>query len=134
MAAPSAAAEDLEPSVMERTVVHDPETAETICTIASDVTAEGEPELERIAEIDLEMGHGVIERFRIREDDPLSARAEIVHKVVTRRAGWSIRVETRSRLSATRDAFRLEAELTARENGRTIFDRRWDRSIPRDHV
>ena len=48
----------------------------------------GEPAMTRIEATGVEHGHAVVERFRIIEDLPLSARGEVVHDAVFRRDGW----------------------------------------------
>jgi hypothetical protein len=45
-----------------------------------------------------------------------------------------IKIETRTRLSATKEAFHLQAELEAYEGDTCIFSKTWDRTIPRDLV
>ena len=59
---------------------------------------------------------------RVRESDPLA------------RGAWSVSIETRTRVTATRDAFRVEAELRAREGDREVFARRFDESVTRRGV
>ncbi len=80
----------------------------------------------------LEVGHGVWETYRIRDDDPLSADAEVVQRTVLRRRGWEVRTETRSRLTADAASFRLRSELRAEEAGGEVVERRWESRVPRD--
>lgn len=105
---------------------------ETVHTIAIDLDEAGRPALTRLDDIELEHGHSMVERFRIRDGDPLSAEAEVRHETLFRRAGWSACVRTHARLTSTRDAFLLDAELEAFEGERRVFEREWKRSIPRD--
>ena len=72
--------------------------------------------------------------MRIADSDPLSAQAEVRQQSLLRRAGWSVQIDTRTQLSASRDAFLLEAELRALENGKLFFERQWHRRIERDHL
>ncbi len=90
--------------------------------------------MSRLDPIDLEVGQGMIERFTIREGDPLSARAELLQKTVARREGWSTSVETWVKLTASKEEFRLQAELIALNDQARVFSKSWDRRIPRDHV
>jgi hypothetical protein len=53
---------------------------------------------------------------------------------VSRRGDWSVRVETRTRLTSTKDTFRVEAELHAFSDGREVFQRCFDERIPRRGV
>jgi uncharacterized protein len=45
-----------------------------------------------------------------------------------------VRVETRTRMRATREDFLIDAELDAYESERRVFSRNWRASIPRDLV
>lgn len=88
----------------------------------------------RLSAIDLKVAYSVLRRFRIQEDDPLSARAEIVQRTELGRGGWSTRIETRTRCRATLDHFELSAELDAYEGELPVFSKNWQRSIPREGV
>ncbi|MEX2647791.1 MAG: CocE/NonD family hydrolase [Alphaproteobacteria bacterium] len=68
------------------------------------------------------------------EGDPLSARTVTRRRVAYRRGDWSVRIETSMRLSATREAFRLLADLDAFEDEARVFTRSWDTAIPRRGV
>lgn len=70
--------------------------------------------------------------LEILDSDPLAARAEVAHESELRRGPWCARVATRMRLSASKQEFRLESQLEAREGGRLVFSRRFDDRIPRD--
>lgn len=129
---PTVESEDLHPGGMQHVVERDPANLEIVSTTWIDVDESGQPALTRIPDIDLDVGHGIVERFRIRDDDPLSAVAEIEHETVRRRRDWEIRIATCMRLRATRDSFHLEAAIDAFENGTRVFTRRWDSHIPRD--
>ena len=82
--------------------------------------------------INMDLGHTVERRFTIGETDPLSARAEIVEKLMMRRADWIVRVEVMTRMSADAAAFRVVARLRAMEGDDEVFRRDWDERIPRD--
>ncbi len=87
-----------------------------------------------IDHIGLRSEHRKLERFTIREDDPLSAVAEITHSHSLERGDWRVRMDTSSRMTATRTAFVLEARLDAYEGDRRILSRNWQVSRPRDLV
>ena len=70
----------------------------------------------------------------IKDDDPASAIAEMRRAETKRRGDWRVRFETRMRLTCTRDAFRLQASLSAREGDEEVCQREWDCVIPRDLV
>jgi len=118
---------------VRRTITRDVTTGETTLEIAIDLEG-GEPVRTRFEEIDLEHGHGVLERFTIRDGDPLSARAEIRHVAVLRRGSWSVRVETTTVATSDERRFHLELELDAWEGEGHAFSRRWRRSVPREGV
>lgn len=70
----------------------------------------------------------------IRDDDPISAIAEMRRAETKRRGDWQVRFETSMRLTCTRDAFRLQASLSARAGDEKVCHREWDCAIPRDLV
>ncbi len=82
----------------------------------------------------LEITERTRDRFSIREGDPLSARVECDRDLGLERGGWKVAVRTRSVMTADRDAFRLLDTVEAFEGSDLVFERKWDRSIPRDHV
>jgi predicted acyl esterase len=132
--APSQAIQ-LRPAPLKRIIERDVTSDETICTISSETTDEHEvPAVVRLEAIDLEVSHTSIKRFRIREDDPLSAQAEVAHHTLFRRDGWNVRIETRARLSSTQDHFELQAEVRAYESEQQVFARDWNRRVKRDLV
>ncbi len=124
----------LRPAPLKRTIERDLASNETVYTIFSDAGDFDGAALAHVNAIDLDVGYLILKRFRIREDDPLSAHAEIRQRTLLRRREWSVRVETHTQLSATREAFRVQAELIAYENNERFFSRSWDESIPRSLV
>jgi uncharacterized protein len=118
----------LVPGRSERKVERDPLHRSTTTTVISD---EG---VYRLEAIDLEVGQSSVQRYRIQDDDPTSARVEIAWTVIRRRADWRIRTLTRTVMTCTRDAFEIAATLEAFEAERRVFARTWDRRIPRDLV
>jgi hypothetical protein len=117
---------------VHREVERDPGSGELVHRVVIDMDDRGEPTIERLMDIDLEIGHGLVEEFRIRDDDPLSARADVRHRTVSRRGDWEVRVDVRVRLRATAQAFRLEAEVVAWEGGEVFVRRVWDETIQRE--
>jgi len=124
----------LHPAPCTRTIERDLMTDETIYTVHGDGGEIGGASLARLDAIDLEIGYTILRRYRIGETDPLSARVEISQKTVLRRGSWMIRIETRSRMSATREAFLLSADLVACEGDDQVLSKNWDLSIKRDLV
>jgi hypothetical protein len=60
--------------------------------------------------------------------------AEVRQTETMSRDAWQIRVETRIRLSCTRDLFLLQGSLRAWDGADEVCRREWDRSIPRDFL
>jgi hypothetical protein len=90
--------------------------------------------IERIDRIGLESGTQDKTEYRVEENDPLSAVAELSHTQTLSRNEWQIRVETQMRLSSTGNAFLLQGSLRAWEGANEVCRRDWDRSIPRDFL
>ncbi|HTI79485.1 MAG TPA: CocE/NonD family hydrolase [Acetobacteraceae bacterium] len=82
--------------------------------------------------IGLELGAESTSTSHVEEDDPLSAVAELSRTDTVSRDAWRVRIETRIRLSCTRDAFLLRATLRAQDGSEEVCHREWDRTIPRE--
>ena len=116
---------------LKRTIEIDLATNETVYTFQS---GEFGAALARIEAIGMDLGSTFLKRHRISEYDPLSAQTEIVQRTTMRRRDWSVRIESRVRLSATRDAFQFGAELEAFEDDQPFAQRIWQLAIPRQLV
>ena len=110
----------------ERSVRRDNITGETLFTTDDD---DGR---ERIEAIGLEIANSRWQCFRVRDEDPLSARNETLWHKEMGRGDWQISTRTRVVMTATRTHFRMTAELDAFEGGQRIYSRNWDETIPRD--
>ncbi len=119
---------------MRRTIERDLATNETVYTIFSDGGEFDGAALARVEAIDLDVGYMILKRFRINENDALSAKAEIIQKTLLRRGDWLTRIETHTQLSATEGFFQLKADLNAYEGSEVVFSRNWDERIERDLV
>lgn len=129
LAAPGVRHRKLQHLDMRRTIEIDLTTNEMIYTLEA-----GEfpgAALARIEEIDLDLGYTQMKRYRILEDDPLSAATEFAQSAVLRREGWSVRIDCRTRLTATAQAFQFTGDLEVFENDAPFAARRWTLSIPR---
>ena len=113
---------------LKRTIEIDLATNETVYTFQS---GEFGAALARIEAIEMDLGYTFLKRHRISEYDPLSAQTEIVQRMTMRRKDWSVRIESRARLSATRDSFQFGAELEAFEDDEPFGQRSWQLTIPR---
>jgi hypothetical protein len=129
--APGPAVAKVRDGGFRRDVETDPESGEIVHTTRVDLDDAGRPGLWRFEQIDLERGYGFRERLRIRAGDPLSVALEIEGAGLVARGTWRASIDTRTRVTASRETFRVEAELRAREGERLVFARRWDERIPR---
>jgi hypothetical protein len=125
---------ELRPAPLNRICERDRTTNEAIYTVSTGRDDSNGLKLTRIKAINLEVGHTALKRFRIGEDDPESAQAEVNQKTLFRRGAWTTRIETRTRLSSTVEDFLLEAELTAYEGDELFFSRAWSRRVKRDLI
>jgi hypothetical protein len=123
---------ELRPAALKHIVERDRATNETVYTISSGRGDLDSAKPVRIKAIDLEVGQTMLKRFRIGEEDPEMAQAEVIHKTWFHRDQWETRIETRTRFSSTADVFLLEADLTAYENEAQFFTRSWSRHLKRE--
>jgi len=125
---------ELRLAAVKRIVERDRATDETVYTISSAPGDLDSPELLHIKAIDLNVGYTLFKRFRIAEDDPATAHAEVIHKTWFCRGNWKPRIETHTYFSSSSADFILQAEVTAYENGEQFFRREWFARIKRDLV
>ncbi len=85
----------------------------------------------RFDDIDTTLAHSLRREFRIRPDDPLSARYQLTQSYEMGREGWLSRTETQTVMTAQADSFTLTCAMTVKENGKTIWSRDWSEKVPR---
>lgn len=73
-------------------------------------------------------------RFSIQAHDPLSAQQHVALTSTLARAGWQVRTDVTTRLTATAHGFHVDASLRAWEGDEQVFCRNWSLDIARDHV
>jgi hypothetical protein len=78
-------------------------------TAAPEQTTEIRPGAVRIDRIGLELSTEGKSKFNIKDDDPLSAVAEVCRIETKSRKDWQVRIETRMRLSCPRALARMRA-------------------------
>jgi hypothetical protein len=122
---------DLHPGGMTRQVTRDPSTGEVVVRSTLDLDDEGGLALSRVDPIRLDVGYGITETLRLRPDDPLSAEVRMEHQSLARRGDWEVHVRSHTRVTATADHIRVEAELQASEGRTKVFVKQWDETIPR---
>jgi uncharacterized protein len=110
------------------------EAGVTTIVVRSDVTSTGDLSMHRAEQIGLEVGHGIRERYMIKDGDPTSAVVNIKQRYKLQRDNWSTTIVTDLSMRSTKDEFLLDAKLEAFEGDRKERDRRWELKIPRDLV
>ncbi len=70
--------------------------------------------------------------YSIHPDDPLSARAEMKQTRHLQRGDWSVRIEARSEMTATKDAFCLSASVECWDGDKPFHRVDWTHEIPRN--
>jgi hypothetical protein len=88
----------------------------------------------RQVESGIELGEIARDLFVIVEGDPLSAAMESERQVRLSRGDRHAAVRTHSAMRCDATHFYLADTLEAFEGDDKIFERTWERSIPRDHV
>jgi hypothetical protein len=88
--------------------------------------------VQRIERIGLDVSSTGSSSYCIRDEDPLSAVAELQRADTVARGEWQVWIETQLRVSCDRDSFKLQARLRAWHGDAQICDRAWNPSIPRD--
>jgi uncharacterized protein len=127
-AAPPEARTTLRPGGFERVFSYD------VATDTMTYTSIVDSGMQRIEAIGLELEEIARKVYKIKSDDPLSADHFIHWSTRRGRGDWRVRVETRTRMRATRADFLIDAELDAYEAERRVFSRNWHAKIPRDLV
>ena len=119
---------------LRRVVEFDLTGDEVVYTVHSDGGEFGGASLARIEPIGMDLGYSLLRRHRISDTDPLSAVTEFEQRASMRRGDWSVRVESRTRLTATRETFQFSADVEAFVGDETFVKRSWQLKIPRNMV
>ena len=81
--------------------------------------------------------HGLIihgagrESYSILPDDPLSAKMETHWTEERRRGNWHTRTETYGRMTATKTHWVIWGKIEAFEGKKKVFEKEFDKQIPR---
>ncbi len=118
----------LRPSAGARAVCRDLAARETISTVFDDF---GQV---RVEATHIEMGSTRLAEYRIADNDPLSARMDTRWTMEVGRGDWRARSVSRAVMTASREQFRIQAELDAFEGEQRICARKFDVSVARDLV
>ncbi|MBU4528750.1 MAG: CocE/NonD family hydrolase [Hoeflea sp.] len=120
--------ETLRPSASTREMETDAATGVVTTVIFNDA---GE---NRDLEHGLILGSTTRERWSIHPDDPLSATAQIRWEQTGGREGWRTETVAEMEMRCDREWFFVTGRLVATEDGATVFERDWDKKIPRRFV
>jgi putative CocE/NonD family hydrolase len=126
--APDHPAKKVEPSLTRRTLTTDIATGATVMHHIEDTGKT------HIQDIDIVVRKRSEETFTIANQDPTSARTDMLRIVSAERGDWKPRTETRLTFSCDKENFRITATLEAFEGETRILERAWDEIIPRDHL
>ncbi|MFI6080347.1 CocE/NonD family hydrolase [Streptomyces sp. NPDC051217] len=88
--------------------------------------------LVRFEDIGLEVGRRARERYSSVAEEFTSVRGESTWTMSFRRDAWDVRVETHTVLTSDEERFFVDATLDGYENGRRVFSRTWNETVPRD--
>jgi hypothetical protein len=75
-----------------------------------------------------------LHRYRIRDDDPLSAISEVTVAIKLERDDWRPEVRARCVWSGTCDAFLVRTDLDVFNDEERVFCKSWSHRIARDLV
>jgi hypothetical protein len=129
---PACAVEVLQPATIRRHHRHDVATGEREYVVEGDGGFLGPGRRWRLGETGTEIGHRIVRRFSIRDDDPASARAAIEEEMEIGRGAWQARLSTRSEMRATRENYVLAFAARAEDASGEVFAREWRVDVPRD--
>ena len=132
--APGTPSTKLRRAAMRRSIEIDLTTNEMVYTLRSDGGELEGATLARIVDIDLEVGYVITKRYRILEDDPLSAQTQLIQQAKFKRRDWVIRVESQSTLRSTHDAFQFDCHVEAFEGEESVRRCEFIQTIPRKLV
>jgi len=129
---PACAVDVLQPATIRRHHRHDVATGEREYVVEGDGGFLGPGRRWRLGETGTEIGHRIVRRFSIRDDDPASARATIEEEMEIGRGAWQARLSTRSEMRATRENYVLAFAARAEDASGEVFAREWRVDVPRD--
>jgi uncharacterized protein len=119
---------------IERSVTLEQVTGEVIHRLFVDGGVFGASGKLRLDAIGTEVSH-VLERvYRIKADDPGSARAVMNQTYQMGRGDWQVQLDAGAEMSCSTATFELNAWLEAREGDTRVFRTEWRSSIPRNKL
>ena len=132
--APPSAVTILRKGRVERTVTLDQLTQEVSHRLHVDGGVFGDWGKFRLDAIGMDMGHVYERIYRIKPDDPNSARASMTQSYEMGRGDWQIRIDAGATMTSTPSSFEIAAWIEAFEAGSPVCRREWKSSIPRNKL
>jgi putative CocE/NonD family hydrolase len=121
------------PGRVERTVMVDQLTGEVVQRLFIDGGVFGDCGKIRLDDIDLEMAHVTERLYRIKPDDPNSAKARMIQTYEMGRKDWQIRIEAGAEMTCSAGEFHVASWLEAFEGEASVFRTSSSKSFPRRH-
>ena len=103
----------------------DPKTGEVRLEIVDDFGTQ------KVTSHGLEIGAVGREFYSIHPDDPLSAKMETHWTETRKRGSWSVRTETKGRLTATKSHWIVWGQIEAFEGKKKVFSKEFNEEIER---
>ena len=88
----------------------------------------------RLDDVGVQLSHDLRRELRIRDDDPLSARAIVTQAYEMVQGDRRVIVRTRVEMRCDAADFHLSGGLTVHEDEAQVVQRRWNETIPRDFL
>lgn len=121
-----------------RTVLRPPRVSRTISREAASgavtVTIVRDEGAVRLDETGIVTDSTKVFRHSVHDGDPLTASTDVHGVIRFSRGSWRPEIRGRARLTATKEAFRLQTDLDVLESGDRIYSRSWSHVMPRDFL
>jgi putative CocE/NonD family hydrolase len=131
VAGPASPLATVRPGSVERSVTFDQLTGEVVQRLYIDGGVFGDCGKIRLDDIDLEMAHVTERIYRIKPDDPNSAKARMTQTYEMGRGKWQIRIQAGAEMTSSVDEFHLHSWLEALDGEVSVFRTSSTQSFPR---
>lgn len=81
--------------------------------------------------INLVFGFETQAAHKIDEQEPNSASSRFQHRLQFQRQEWNIEIDSLAEVTSTETEYKLSGRIEVRENGKLIFQRQWQPTVPR---
>lgn len=129
--APDTPATFLEEGRVDRSIHYDIVTDTWTCITngVGGVFGEG---VYRFDDIDVTVEHNLKRELILSNKDPLSAQYTIYQEMKIGREGWWIEADIVTKQTGDLENFYLETDMDVTENGKEVFNKRWDEKVERN--